>query len=58
MKPSTPLLYARILILCFGASLLLLGVVAYDAYSADIQQKITQVVLNALPDLDHSLAQL
>lgn len=58
MKPTTHLIAARILTFCIVASLLVLGIVAYDSYATDIHQKVTQVVLNALPDLDRSLAQL
>ena len=29
-----------------------------DAYATEIQQEITDAVLNALPDLDNSLAKL
>ncbi|MDT0606340.1 hypothetical protein [Croceitalea rosinachiae] len=58
MNPSEKLLSARILTICLTISALLLSLVVYDAYAAQIQQEITDAVLNALPDLDNSLAKL
>jgi len=58
MNTSEKLLSARILTTCLTVSLLLLGFVIYDAYATDIQQQVADAVLNALPDLDNSLAKL
>ncbi len=58
MNTSEKLLSARILTFCLTASLLLLSIVIYDAYATEIQQEVTDAVLKALPDLDHSLAKL
>ena len=58
MNTSEKLLSARILTACLTVSLLLLGFVIYDAYATDIQQQVADAVLNALPDLDNSLAKL
>lgn len=58
MGTSEKLLSARILTICLSLSILLLGFVVYDAYATEIQQEVTDAVLNALPDLDNSLAKL
>lgn len=58
MNTSEKLLSARILTVCLTISFLLLGYVVYDAYATEIQQQIADAVLNALPDLDNSLAKL
>ena len=58
MNSSEKLLSARILTVCLTISLLLLSVVIYDSYATEIQNEITDAVLNALPDLDSSLAKL
>lgn len=58
MNTSEKLLSARILTICLTISVLLIGFVAYDAYAIEIQQEVTEAVLNTLPDLDNSLAKL
>lgn len=58
MNTSEKLFSARILTLCVGLSIAMLSVVIYDAYATEIKQELVDAVINALPDLDSSLAKL
>jgi hypothetical protein len=57
MKASEKLLPARIVIWSLVIGLLVVGYTVYSAYSAEISQEVTNAIVNALPEVDNTVAQ-
>ena len=58
MKTSKDTFGLRILIGALLLGFFLMGLATYRAYSEDLKQELSKKVVELLPDLDNSLAQL
>jgi len=49
---------SRIIIAAMLIGLFIVGATVYQSYAEDVKQKVSETVVEMLPDLDHGLAQL
>ena len=58
MKTSDKSLPERIIIWSLLISLVLIGYTVCDQYADEINEKVTNAIVDALPDLDNAIAKL
>lgn len=58
MKTSKKLLPTRIVIWSFLIGLFVIGFTIYSQYATEINQELTNAIVEALPDLDNAIAKL
>lgn len=58
MKTSEKLLPTRIVIWSLLLGLFVVVFTVYTQYSSEIEQEVTNVIVEALPDLDNAVAKL